>query len=183
MSRGAAGHSTLAHVEARACVPPPQADEIGHRAAGHEQPVRTGRQAKQLDEPADHLILHDGGRVVELGDLWVHSRGQHVGQHRERRARADHPAPEAWVNVTRGVGQDIALELFVDGGGCGRLAGHRSRKPLADLGGHVAPDGTLSRRAEVLEHVIHHLVAQHAQLLPPARVGGVETHLGGDDQA
>ena len=64
---------TLAHVVARARIPRDrETDEVRHRAARDEQAVRARGQSEKLDEPADHLILHDCRRVVEFGDLWVH---------------------------------------------------------------------------------------------------------------
>ena len=139
--------------------------------------MRAGRKAEQLDQPADDLVFDDRGRVIELGDLRIHARGEHVGEHGERGAGADHPAPEAWMDVAGGVGQHVALELLIDLRGGRRVARRGSRQPLAHLGGHRPPDGTLARGPQEFEHLVHHQVAEVAQLVPPAVVGGVERDL------
>jgi hypothetical protein len=49
---------------------------------------------------------------------------------------------------------------------------------LAHVGGHGPPHGTLAGGPQVREHLVHHLMAEPAQLVPPAFVRGVETNLG-----
>ena len=171
--------AAFANVEPRARVPRNrESHEVRHRTAGHEEAVRLGGQSQQLDQPPDHLILDDRGRVVELGDLWIHSGGQHIRQHREGAPRADHPAPEPRMDVAGRVGEYIALEFFVDVGRRGRFARRGGAgQPFADVGGHGAPDGALPHGPQVLEHLVHHAVAELAQLLPVPRALGVEAKL------
>ena len=140
--------------------------------------MRLGGESQQLDQPPDHLILHHRRRVIEFGNLWIHSGGQHVRQHREGRPRPDDPAPEARMDVTGRVGKHVALEFFVYIRGGGRLARDGSAgQPLAHVGWHGPPHGALPHRAQVLEHLVHHAVAEQTKLFPAARVGRVEAKL------
>jgi hypothetical protein len=168
----------LAHVESGARVPRNrQAHEVRHRTAGHEQAMRPGRHSQQLHQPADDLVFHDRGCVVEFGDLRVHPGREHVGEHRHRGPGPDHPAPEAGMDVAGGVGKHIALELVVDVGRRGRRTWRRTGQPPAHRSGNGAPDRALARGPEVLQHLVHHLVAEQAQLFPPAVALGVEGDL------
>ena len=140
--------------------------------------MRFGGKSQQLDQPPDHLILHDRGRVVELGDLGVHARSEQIGEHRQWRPGADHPAPEARMDVAGRVGQDVALEFFVHVRRRRRFARDaRAGQPFAHVGGHGPPHGAFSHRTQVLEHLVHHAVAEQAELFPAACVGRVEANL------
>jgi len=60
--------------------------------------MRLGGEPQQLDQPPDHLILDHRRRVIELGDLRIHSGGQHIRQHREGRPRPmTQPQKRGWI--------------------------------------------------------------------------------------
>ena len=166
-----------ADVEAGARVPRyGQADEIRHRAARDQQSARAGRKPEQLHKPRDHPVLDQSRGVIELGHLRIHSRRQHVGEHPERRAGPDHPAPESRVDVARGVGEDVALELLVHGRRRGGLERQRLGEPCPHVGRDGAPSRARANRGEIVEHVVHHTVAEGAELVP---VRGIEGCLAG----
>ena len=82
------------------------------------------------------------------------------------------------MDVAGRVRKHVALEFFVDVSGVCRLArGGSAGQPFAHVGGHGLPDGALPHRTQVLEHLVHHAVAELAELLPPPRALGVEANL------
>ncbi len=128
--------------------------------------MRARGKSQQLDEPGNHLVLHDGRRVVELGDLGIHPGRQHVGQHAHRRPRPDYPAPEARMDVAGGVGEYVALEFLVDVRRRRRLARRRAGQPRVHLSRDPPPHRAFPRGPQILEHIVHHAMAELAQLLP-----------------
>jgi len=175
---GAVLEAALADIEPRAGVAGDrETHEVRHRPAGDEQAVRAPGKSEQLDEPSDHLVLHHGRRVVELGDLGIHPGRQHVGQHAHRCPRPDHPAPEARMDVAGGVGEHVALEFLVDVRRRRRLARRRAGQPRAHLGRDRPPDGAFPRGPQILEHLVHHAMAELAQLLPLLCALRVEANL------
>ena len=160
-----------ADVEAGPVVPGHrQAHKVRDGGAAHQQAARAGREAQQLGHPADHLPLHQGRGLIVAGEVRVHPRGQHVGEHREGGPRAHHPAPEAGVDVAGGIGEDVLAELAVHGRRIGGAAGHGLVQGGAGLGGHGAPYRALAHALEIVQHVVHHAVAERAELAPVGRV-------------
>ena len=152
-----------AHVEPGAGVPGHrEADQVRDRAAAHQQPARLRREAEQLGHPAHHLPLHQRRSLVVPGEMRIHPRRQHVGQHRQRRPGAHDPAPEPGVNVAVGIGQDVLAELPVDLSRIGGPPRVGSSSAARGLRRHRLPHRPLAHRFEVVHHVVHHAVAERA---------------------
>ncbi len=148
-----------------------EANEVRDGSSAHQQPARLRGEAEQLGHPPDHLSLHQRRRLIVPCEVRVHARRQHVGQHGERRARAHHPAPEAGVDVSVGIGEDVLAELLVDHRRIGGLARGGLVQCRACSGGHRLPDRPLAHPLQIVHHVVHHAVAERAELAP---VGGIE---------
>src|SRR6266566_2040470 len=122
-------------------------------------------------------VIGTGTPLAMLADMLASGMNPQVAEYGERRPRSDHPTPETRMRVAGRVGQDIALECLVHGLGGRRLARHRPRQTGAHVGGDGTPHGPLAGRTQILEHVVHHAVAERPELLPLACVGGIERDL------
>ena len=122
-----------------------QADQVGHRAAAHQQAARAPPGSRASPPPADHLPLDERRRLVVARDVRVHPRGQHLGEHRERRAGAHHPAPEARMDVADGIGQDVLAELRYTA--AGSVGPARARLVERARASRPAPAATRAARA------------------------------------
>ena len=121
LARGVEGHGLRSgalaqspHVERRpGLTRHRQAHEVGHGSAAHDEAARRGGETQGLLEPVEDLVLDQAGAVVEAAHVRVHAGRKHLGEGREGRARADHPAPEPRVDVPGGEGQDAIEEVPV----------------------------------------------------------------------
>src|SRR4029453_10617551 len=76
--------------------------------------ARIGGEPTRLLEPGEDAVLDEARRVVEATDVGVERRREHLSERVEGRAGADHPAPEARVDVSSGVGEHVVDEVAVD---------------------------------------------------------------------
>ena len=138
--RRATPQPVFAHVPA--CLRDPrrqQAVEVRGSAAADQQPARRIGEAHQFAQPGDHLALDQRRRLVIAGEMVVHPRCEHLGEHPGRRSGPHHPAPEARVAVAGRIGEHIAPELLVHPVERHSRIGHRLVDPRCHVGRHRLP--------------------------------------------
>ena len=106
-------------------------------------------------------------------DVGIQTGGQEFGQHADRRAAADHPAPEARMDIPQRIRRHVGLEVKVDiverlgllrsSGLEFRTRGRADRLPYRSL-----PDVL-----EEVDHIVDHLVAEGLQRGPVRRIEGL----------
>ncbi|HEX5830446.1 MAG TPA: hypothetical protein VFY16_05650 [Gemmatimonadaceae bacterium] len=144
---------------------------------GHQHAARAGH-AEELREPVDHLLLHEGWRLVEAGHVRVEAGGEHVGHHAERRAVALHPTEEARMQVAVRVWQHAFREVRVRGLRRDAVERHPLGQRRAHLGRHRLPRGPRGERLEVRQHVVDHAVREGAERGPFVGRARVERRFG-----
>ena len=144
-----------------------QSDQVRGRAAAGQQAAGCSGKAQHLFEPLHHLFLDVVGTVmVQPAGVGIHGSGEEFGKRAGDRARAEDPPPEPWMDVPRRVGQHVLAELFVH-----LLRRLRvQRKGTAEMGlglvGDVLPGWPLPERPQVVEHLVHHAMAERAHGFP-----------------
>ena len=114
------------------------------------------------------LALDLDRRLIAASQIGIQSRGQHFRQHANRRTPAMHPAHKAGMNITCGEGQDIAHELFMNGGKIGRQPRNHAAKPRPRLVWHGLPHRAFANVLGVIEHIVQHVVGLRAEVFPVA---------------
>ena len=150
-------------------------DEVGHRAAGDQNAGGFGRHADHLGGPGHHLAFDQHGGVIAAADVGVEAGGDHFGQHSHHIAAAMDPAHEARVGVAGDV-SDQAFDVLIDFSGFGGCERERKVQRIAHFGGHFTPGGDVAEIAQVIDHIVHHAMAEGADLLP---ISGIEIPMAG----
>ncbi len=91
----------------------PNCDQVGHGRAGHEQAACLFGKTEHLAHPLHDLALDLDRNLVAPAQVGIEAGGQHLGQHADGIAAAVHPAHEAGVAITDGIGQDVIHEALV----------------------------------------------------------------------
>ena len=75
-----------------------------------------------------------------------------------------HPAHEARMGVAGNVGLDGFGEGLIQGGGVSACCRQGFFKAIAHWFGHLLPDGDVAQAGEMIDHVVHHFVAEGAEV-------------------
>jgi len=115
--------------------------EVGHHAAGGEQPERRRSEADQVAQPADDLLLDEGRERAGVPDIdaLIGHLGEQLAHHRDRERRRREVAELARVLRVHLAAREAVPKLGEDGSdGSGRgwrgcRAASRAEEPGAEL--------------------------------------------------
>ncbi len=145
--------------------------QIPHRRAAREDAARIRRKPEQLREPRDDRALDVHRRVLAAAHVRVHPRGEQLGQHACRVARAVHPAEETRMLVAGGIRADQLVEAR--DGRFERFAAARQRLAQRRFHrvGHGTPRGLFAHGGKIVDDAVDRGVERAPELLP---VHGIE---------
>ena len=154
------------------------AHEVGHHAARRQEPERACTEAEEVAQPADDLLLHEGGDrpgMPDIDALVGHLREQ-FAHHRDRQWRRCEVAELARVLGVHLPARQARPELVEDGFGRGGGDGRRRRSAEGPVerSAHCLIVGRLAHRA------VHRRAVEEVQSGPPSRLAeGLEGRPGG----
>ena len=147
-----------------------QADDIGHRAAADQRPARRCWKADDFLEPADHLLVHQGGGVIAAAEVGALDRGKKIAERASKIARAHIPGPEAGMHIAHRIGHHVFGDFAIDVAERLGRARQRGVKKERALRRHVAPDRALADVAQIADGVFDDPVRQFQRRAPILRI-------------
>ena len=103
-----------------------EGDDVGHVAAADEDAIPLSRQAHELRKPANYFVLDLGGdgRQRPRAAIWIHRRGEEIGERANRRSRRRDVAPEARAAIVCRLLEERLAEFLQHRCDVGPLLGH-----------------------------------------------------------
>src|SRR5215471_17968636 len=147
-----------------------KSSDIGHGATADQNSASAGREAEQLLQPFDNLLLDKHRCLIESRQMCVHPRCHHVSKHGKWNARTLHPAPVARMEIAIRVGQHVVQKFFVNLIRPLPLVRNRFREGFPYARRNRLPSRLCSKSGEMLKHIVEHSMSKSPELSPVFRI-------------